>query len=253
MNFRAANTTNFNSLYNSIGNGVNIFNFRKHENYSIIVSDTTAWPNGIYDIDVREHSIEDVVENIYKNTEEFRIKPLIISIDNEELDWSLRKSGHHYYPIEQWVGMYSAKSRIEIPPVDSSVFAEALRPDSDIPAWVKVVSGTLFKGKALAAEIFYYLLEKGHTLVALWKGDAIIGTALIYRDEDNISGLYLVSVKDEFRGRGFGKIIIKYCLEVIESRECKACVLQSTKAGIRLYESMGFAASNLYNLFWKLK
>ena len=67
MDLSSTNIFNFYSLYNSIGINVNIFDFFEFENFSLIASDRTAWPNGVYSI-ISDRGYEELVNSICSKT-----------------------------------------------------------------------------------------------------------------------------------------------------------------------------------------
>ena len=250
MNPGYLNTTNLFHLYDDIGRNVSTVNLDILNDYSLISAQGTAWPNCVYNIN-KAASYDDTVLNIQKSIFELPVKPLLISVDNNELDKTLRKNG--YFPVEQWVGMHIQvypEGQFAKPTATTIHFITDI---NRITEWVKVVSEVLFKGKTLQQDIFTYLFEQKHYFIFIEKDKKIIGTSLIYIDEGNIAGIYMFCIMPAYQGMGLGKSLLKYCLSLILKSGRDKCILQSTKMGLRLYESVGFERSNTYNLFIKIK
>ena len=71
------------------------------------------------------------------------------------------------------------------------------------------------------------------------KGDAVATTAIV--KSDGVLGVYNVATLPEQRRRGFGESIMRYALaDAQRALGVQPIVLQSTPAGLRLYERMGF-------------
>ena len=187
MDLSSTNIFNFCSLYNLVGINVNIFDFFEFENFSLIASDKTAWPNGVYNI-INDRGDEELVNSICSRTLGLSTDALIISVDNEELDRNLRKSKRKYFPIERWVGMYRGISSNEEFGEESANVIDTISRESDVIEWVQIVSEELFNCKMLAPEVFAFLFRNGQKLIALKRDGKIVGTALIYEDEHNVSG-----------------------------------------------------------------
>jgi GNAT superfamily N-acetyltransferase len=253
MRFDVLNRSNLWSLYTEIGTHVDHCRLYPFAAFSIVLSDTSAWPNCLFDIRGTERPGSHLIDEMHNRLSAYEAKALIISADNPDFDLRLRKSPYNYYPIEQWTGMCRNIRPDETFTTDGGGCEVVTAGQPDVEEWVAVVSDALFNGKILSIEIFSHLYGAGHILVALKKEGMIIGTALIFFDQADIAGIYMFSVKKEFRGQGLGRIILGYCLEWIRLSGRETCILQSTRAGLRLYAKAGFSGSNLYSLFWKIK
>ncbi len=96
--------------------------------------------------------------------------------------------------------------------------------------------------------------ENHHIFVAEDEKHAFLGYVWVGSGDDMITGkhhgfIYDVFVKDERRGKGIGKILLKrtqrYCREKGYSR-ILLMVASENKHAIQLYEKMGFTTEHLY-------
>jgi len=63
-------------------------------------------------------------------------------------------------------------------------------------------------------------------------------------------GVYNVATMPEFRRRGYGEAVMRYALADAERvRAPRPIVLQSTEAGLRLYEKMGFRTVARFSVY----
>jgi ribosomal protein S18 acetylase RimI-like enzyme len=124
---------------------------------------------------------------------------------------------------------------------------------AEISEWTDTVSKILFESKPLSMNLFKFLQNESADLLAIRIDQSIIGTSMIYYDEQGNAGIYMVAVDEKFRGMGFGKKIIRQCFELIIRRNISKCYLQATKMGFPLYKTLGFERTENYILYWKIK
>lgn len=80
-------------------------------------------------------------------------------------------------------------------------------------------------------------LDFGEGMAACDHEGSLIGTAMWWRYGPKVATLGMVIVSSTLQGQGIGKALMQVFLERADSR---ALMLNSTKAGLRLYESLGF-------------
>lgn len=66
----------------------------------------------------------------------------------------------------------------------------------------------------------------------------LVGTATSYRFSKDLAWVSMVLVDKNFRGRGYGKVLMKAVLA--ELKDCKSVKLDATPAGEKVYEKLGF-------------
>jgi ribosomal protein S18 acetylase RimI-like enzyme len=67
---------------------------------------------------------------------------------------------------------------------------------------------------------------------------------------DGVCGLYSVATTPDYRGLGFGEATVRYAIEQARERfGIETCVLQSTLAGRRMYERMGFREVTRFTVY----
>ena len=120
--------------------------------------------------------------------------------------------------------------------------------------WVKLVELNLFDNKHLEQSVFKALIgEKKLSVVYARLNGNLVGTAMIFYDNYQFAGVYMVSTNLEFRCRGIGRRIMEFCFSDIKAKGISFCVLQSTSDGLPMYEKLRFKSDGKLNLYWKVK
>ncbi|GEM_PF-1520109 len=246
------NLGNLFSLYKLVASKISEIRFVKKKEFCFIKSDHSIWPNAVFGL-ATEKITEAIIDEIVEVTTDCKIKPFII-LKNEARSLSqIRKKG--FLPIEQWVGMYYDKKFTQglLLPDSTSVEILMLNNDDNFEEWTSLVSESLFNNKHLDASIFKKLRSNRVEFIVAKLVNKIIGTAMIYYDEKKIAGIYMVSVAKDYRNKGIAKKIMNFCFELIDKQGMGYCILQATKPGRPLYQSIGFKETGTYNLYMKIK
>lgn len=246
---------NLHSLFKHIGSDAGLVHYLESDFIFSIQSKHSAWPNALFNL---EDSVLENEAQLGKITEGVQRKifpPLILLYSDSINTPLLKKNG--YYMIDQWVlmelitsGNFAAFEKSDdLQGITFGIIAT----ESELNEWLKIASQNLFPNKILDKNIFSFLMSSSSQLFSLKKGNQIIGTSLIYYDEKDIAGIYMVSINREQRGLGLGKRLLNYTLNNIRQKNIENIVLQSTKAGLKLYQNLGFSKTGICNLFYKIK
>jgi predicted GNAT family acetyltransferase len=243
------NLNNLFCLYESIGSGFPGSTVYSFEQFRIIKTPNAEWPNisyGFSDVAIDESAIEMVITEMKR----LNMHPFVIANDLSGTFEKFRNKG--FLPIDQWTAMHikGLSARTDDKPGEETPY---LVNKNEIESWTKLVSESLFKSKQLESSIFNNLMSNGTELIGLRVDGRLIGTAMIYIDDTNTAGVYMVCVDEHHRGKGFGKTIASFCLGRIRKKKLDACYLQATKIAVPLYESLGFVKTGKYFLYWKIK
>lgn len=243
------NLNNLFSLYaaiEKINPGTSILDF---DEFQIVKTDNSVWPNIAFGIKEDEISAA-VINAIEGEMQKVNMHPLVICSDNPCCLANFKRQ--KFRPIQQWHAMYLDELGNQNNRKTSNQFDLNLLKDTDIISWTSLVSEVLFKSDYLDPGIFNFLAQDGAELVGLKIGSQLVGSAMIYYDNDGYAGIYMVAIQPEFRRQGLGKLIIIFCLDQIKGNKRDKCFLQSTGAGIPLYNSLNFKKSGNYFLYWKM-
>lgn len=250
MDYKYLNSQNLYSFYRRTSASSNDISLKKNGRYEFVINVESVWPNCIFNISAHETE-ENFIAELNQDIKLYNRKPIVITDDNSRVNIILRKNG--YLPVDFWVGMYiiPIETRKEkILPLGEIGFVNT---KEDLTEWLELVSDELFSGSSLSVDIFNYLLILDCKLLYIRQDGKLIATAMIYHDEYDIDGIYMVCVSRNYRGKGYGKLIMNNILQFLYERKSRLCILQSTRLGISMYKSTGFINSNRYNLFMKIK
>lgn len=227
-----------------ISGGNDSAKFIKHE--------SSPWPNVIYNIKIL-HDEATLFSSLLQLIEGHSLQPLVFC-DEVLVDPSSFKV-HRFLPIDRWTKMQLDLNSFA--PQDGApgfLSSELRGGEGQLQHWLDIVSRTLFNGKKLDLGLFAKMVEspdfKFH--MGLFNG-VPVSASLTYIDKNNIAGIYMVSTLSEYQGKGFARILLGNVLSDISREGIKTCVLQSTKAGLKLYSRMGFQSFGHLNLYWKIK
>jgi len=245
------NLKNLFSLYRlagGVGEHVKLLVF---EGYSVIRAKRSAWPNMAFDVDNHLPGRE-LADGIANEMKALDIRPTVILPDGHVEPGVMRQAG--FFPVDQWVGMsYDGIKARNLDEGSGSGDGSIVDGSKDILSWTSVVSETLFHQNPLDERIFRGLCSRGAALIGVKAGDELAGTSMVYIDEDGVAGIYMVGIKEKFRGKGFGKRLVGACMKSIADKGIDKCYLQSTRMGLGLYKGLNFKETDKYLIFCKIK
>ena len=154
-------------------------------------------------------------------------------------------NGFRFVPAAQWTNMVVSLAGMEgggeregeRRQLDCKVVD--IRNPGEWKDWSSVAEEVLFKKEKLAADLFNYGCEKGlFKLLIGYYGDQAVGTTLLYKGK--LAGVYMVATLPSFRGKGLAKELMRFTGSVAAAEGYSSLVLHSTKAGLGLYERLGY-------------
>ncbi|WP_323813445.1 GNAT family N-acetyltransferase [Cellvibrio sp. NN19] len=109
---------------------------------------------------------------------------------------------------------------------------------TDIETWVATASAAF--GYTIDVAAIAALVDVPEVkLLLLKEAEQAVATALVYQTGDVI-GVHLVGVPDEYRGRGFARMIMQQVIKISIEMGGKYLTLQASAAGEPLYLQLGF-------------
>jgi predicted GNAT family acetyltransferase len=119
----------------------------------------------------------------------------------------------------------------------------------DITLWLDIVN------QAFGYSIHRIVIEKlindqDMQILMAYHDDQAIASAILYKTNDVI-GIHQVGVKRDFQGKGFARIFMSEIINASLLWQGKHIVLQASKAGKPLYESLGFTSQFLIKSYKK--
>lgn len=239
---------NLHSLYRYIGSNKEVANFNRNLNFSFIQSHDSAWPNAIYDLKNNCVEEEKEIQKISHKIESKKL-PALALVYNDSTNTKLLKA-NGFYTIEQWILMeFSLENIVEINNTNCNIVSTEI----ELQNWINIVQSILFSNKKLDLKIFQYLMQTDTHLFYISQNNKIVGTTLAYIDENNVAGIYMVCINEQYRGKSLAKQLMNFTLNFLQKNKIKKVVLQSTKAGRGLYENLLFKETGITNLIYKIK
>ena len=239
---------NLHSLYQCIGNIENIVNINITDKYSFIQSYHSVWPNAIFNL--KNNCIEDEIE-IQKISNKIVSKqlPELVLVYNNATNTKLLKA-NGFYTIEQWTLM---ELNLETEIKNETSNCHVVSTEIELQCWLNIAQSVLFSNKVLDIKIFQYLMQINTHLFYILHNNEVVGTTLTYVDENEVAGIYMVCINEEYRGKSFAKQLMNFTLHYLQKNKISKVVLQSTKAGLGLYKSLLFKEVGTVNLIYKIK
>jgi putative acetyltransferase len=87
------------------------------------------------------------------------------------------------------------------------------------------------------------VLSRGGCIFLAMDNEKVVGTAGLWKENDNEYELVKMAVDPEYRGRGIGKNLMDYCISEARQRNAKRVFLFSNsqlKTALQLYSNYGF-------------
>ena len=133
--------------------------------------------------------------------------------------------------------MYLDLQQQALPNLPELNVIEAQSP-TEIETWVATASAAF--GYTIDVAAIAALVDVPEVkLLLLKEAEQAVATALVYQTGDVI-GVHLVGVPDEYRGRGFARMIMQQVIKISIGMGGKYLTLQASAAGEPLYLQLGF-------------
>lgn len=207
----------------------------------------SAWPNMVYPGGTAARpDIAALVESVKANH-----CPRLMLFEEGMVteDVMEEMNGFRFVPAAQWINMVASISedREERRQLDCRVVD--IRDPAEWKDWSSVAEEVLFKKEKLAADLFTYGCEKGlFKLLTGYYGDQAVGTTLLYRGK--LAGVYMVATLPSFQGKGLAKELMRFTGSIAAAEGYTSLVLHSTKAGMGLYERLGYRSAGKLLLYY---
>lgn len=129
---------------------------------------------------------------------------------------------------------YNIKTDLDIKNVSSA---------AELDKWINIISKA-FEYEVDDAVFFELLKCKDIKILMAYQADQAVAGALLYKTGDVI-GLYQMGVLQSLQGQGIARYLMLYLIETSMQWQGRYIVLQASKAGRALYDSLGFKAQFL--------
>ncbi|MCW8093189.1 GNAT family N-acetyltransferase [Alteromonas sp. ASW11-130] len=149
-------------------------------------------------------------------------------------DWSCStKQVAMYLDIHQ-----QQKERSKLHSAQSSFQMTVVTCQADVKRWIDIASNAF--AYAIAPEVIDALPnDKDMTLLLGWLDGQAVATVLLFKTGETI-GVHQMGVKQNAQGKGIAKQVMHTVIQTCSAWQAKYIVLQASKAGLPLYEKLGF-------------
>lgn len=223
----------------------------KNEVASFIKHENSAWPNVVYNIK-SEKADKSLFDSISCLIADNLLQPLVFC-DSDSVEPNAFKE-NKFLPVDQWTKMQLDLNSYVPRTIDPAFSCSSILLNGRLHDWLEIVSQTLFNGKKLDLLLFSEMLAlsqfKFH--IGFVRGVPVTAS-LVFIDNTNVAGVYMVSTLSPHQGKGYARMLLDFVFSDLLNCGVNKCVLQSTKAGLKLYTQMGFKSFGYLNLYWKLK
>jgi GNAT superfamily N-acetyltransferase len=119
--------------------------------------------------------------------------------------------------------------------------------------WVRVYGLSLGLDAEQAADVSTLEVDRPDTTgevvrLAGWLDGQLVGTSMLLNSQ-GVAGVYVVTTRPEFRGRGIGTRMTAAALRAGQERGLEVGTLQSSGLGVPVYRRMGFRRVSEYRIF----
>ncbi len=153
--------------------------------------------------------------------------------------------------VTSWTGMEMERNNPagRVPP-DDNCLVERISGEQELREWLKVVNQEVMSGKQIHYQLFKKALGTPEfEFFRIIRQKKTLATLLGY-SKDGIAGLYMISTKSGFRGRGYGTWVTSESIDYYIRKGIRKFVLHSTTAGYPLYRKLGFRENSRFGIYW---
>jgi len=168
-------------------------------------------------------------------------------------DFELQAKTEGIRKIFSWQGMHNDQFheyQLSSPSDFSNLVLSEVTTAGDLQGWIDVINTELMSGKGIEISVFQNVLDKSNfRIFCALSQDETVATLLFYIHE-GIAGIYLVSVKKEYRRKGIGRWLTGSAMNALISQGIFTFVLHATPAACSLYKSLNFKEYCNFNIYW---
>ncbi len=155
------------------------------------------------------------------------------------------------FPVKKWSGMLLNTTNT-IKQINLSNFKVERLKKNELNQFIEIINTSVFKSSRLSKKQLKNKLDNlnFYFFVGKYK-DQIVSTCLLF-DNGTTIGLYFIATKKEFRGKGFGKLIVSNAINHLINKGNANFVLHATSMGNSIYKNLGFKEYSKLIIFVKI-
>jgi len=247
MNESVNNLFNF---YREIGKSDSAI-IKENQDHSIITAEEGRWPQMIFNIDFFRNSNsqpEEVLARIMKESKQNFAVCDISNLKSENQSF-LRSSG--IYPIKTWTLMEVSPNENTFIQTQQNVEFRELKKGDELYEFCNLTNSELMGSLKISPVLIHELAaNKKMKFYGLYFRSELASIILTYTEKE-ISGLYFIATKSEYRGKKLSENLIKRVINLLFSQKTEKVVLQAVQKAVPLYTRLGFKPCGNLTIFWK--
>jgi len=211
----------------------------KRKNFESIFIKGNYWPEYTYNIG---HQFIIEIDEIKNKIKKHEISNnFLIFSDNLKTKNILEKN--NYKPKDKWHIMNLEKDKhFYIPKVNDSQYKIKKLKKDELYLWNEFIG--------LDNNFVEFLHDNNFQFFVLMIDDFVVSTSL-FNIINDVASVYMVGTKKQFRNKGYASTLMKETLNIFIRKGISNFYLQSTQAGKKLYDSLGFnkfGEAYIYNI-----
>ncbi len=204
-----------------------------------VYNPVTGWPSFIFSIEFPSDSQEmDIAE--LKLSAEKGIFPESLIVSDHRSGILLNLLVHKgFIPVLSWTGMWCTAEMINFLPMNEKVRLEETCTMVQAEEFAGIVNEVLFAGKRITPELVMNSAKEGLWFYRVFFSDQLAGSIALHQT-GNLCGIYLVTVKPEFRRMGVAQSATLWVIKKALDAGCNQFILHASKMGEPVYRKLGF-------------
>lgn len=199
----------------------------------------TEWPSFIFNIHFPSTSKEKEIADLKLSAEKGMFPDSLIVSDHRSSDLLNLMAHAGFVPVLSWTGMWCMGEMLSFLPVNEKVHLEETFNTVQAEEFASVVNEVLFARENLNPGLVIKSRSQELWFYRVFFADHLAGTIAAHK-VDNLCGIYLVTVKPEFRKMGIGQSATAWVIKKAMDTGCKQFILHASRLGEPVYLKLGF-------------
>lgn len=235
------------SLYNTISKHAQE-PILEYDYYNKIMLGSGKWPNVIYNTNFNIDSIEDEIKKL-KTDIELQNHPFLLTCNATSNDSMIDRIAVLSHSSSQWTAMTLLLEQYEAQKNKTGLEILLATNSEELNQWCEVLNNELMGNDKIDYELFKKMQHDENIRVIIGKvNNKVVATCLSNYDNKEC-GLYLIATSSDQRGKGYGRAITEYALNMAKEDGLDTVQIQATKLGEFVYRKIGFQQTGVINVF----
>jgi ribosomal protein S18 acetylase RimI-like enzyme len=216
---------------------------------SYIQNKQGKWPNHVMDINWKKGEEKTMLNSLLQKMKDKQIPPVWITRDlqkHKTIANLLLKAG--FRPVNRWNGMGMEIDQREALPLNPKLEIKPITREQELITWLNLLNNNLFGEEKIKPETLAPVLtNQNYRLSLAFFENKPVGTSLLFQ-ENNIAGLYFLSVSRNARKKGIGSGLVAYEIQNMVDNKARTSVLHATKQAENIYKKAGYKSFCIFDI-----